>query len=562
MAFRSPIGISDFRLLREAGAHYVDKTAFIEEILASPTQVLLFPRPRRFGKTLNLSTLRCFLEKDGEKDGEGRCGLFEGLAVWRSAEARAHFGRYPVIHLSFKDVKERSWPETLAAIRRLVGRAFDEHRELLASDALSPAEKEDFRAVVARSGETSLCTGALADLSRGLARHHGERAVILVDEYDIPIQSGFAHGYYDEVATFFRNFLSAGLKDNPYLFKGVLTGVLRVAKESIFSGLNNVEVHSVLGGRHAAHFGFTEAEVRELCASLDAPELADEIRRWYDGYRFGAHVIYNPWSVINFAAKPDQGFRPYWVFTAADDVLRGLVLEREHAVAGDFEALLRGEAVDKEVHEHVVLRDVDRDPRALWSLLLAAGYLTARSVVQDDEGLRAALAIPNVELRYVFKESIRSWLAGRTGSLDDLRLLTDAMFAGDAEGFGERLSELTVRTLSVHDTGGRRPERVYQAFVLGLLVHLGPAYEVRSDRESGLGRVDVTVTPTTAGRPGAVLELKRLRVSDRGVDAALSAALRQIEARRYATELAARGAAPVVRWGVVFDGKQVWVRQG
>jgi hypothetical protein len=560
MRVRVPLGISDFPTLREQRAYYVDKTAFIVRLLDQPTQAVLFARPRRFGKTLNLSTLRTFLEVS-EVD---RSALFEDLEVWTSAEARRHFQRYPVIHLTFKDVKARSWKEMFAAIRNVIAAEVRRHRELLRSDVLAPEDVESLRRMMREEHAAVPYHAMLRDLSACLAAHHGRKVVILIDEYDIPIQTAYAEGYYEEAVLFFRNFLSGGLKDNPHLFKGVLTGVLRVAKESIFSGLNNVDVQSLLSAAYATDFGFTQAEVDRLVQDMGQPAVAGELRSWYDGYRFAGHTIYNPWSVMKYVASREDGFRPHWVFTGSDDVLRNLLLDKGLAMTRELDALLRGESITRAVSEHIVLREIDTNPDAVWSLLLMSGYLTARSVDLEEAEIHAALAIPNRELAYVFRTNIKSWVQQALGgSHHAVESLSKAMLTGDAETFEDLLSDLVLRTVSQHDLAGGEPERVYQAFLLGMLVHLSGQWDVRSNRESGHGRYDIAIVPMQPGRPGVVLELKKLRSHrHETADQALASAIQQIRERRYEEELVSAGASPIHVYGVVFDGKRVRVRAG
>ena len=516
------------------------------------------PRPRRFGKTLNLSTLRTFVEKSDTDHGK----LFEGLEIWDDLEARSHFQRYPVIYLTFKDVKAASWKDAFAGIRDVIATEVDRHRYLLASDALSPSDKIIFERRLRRENDPSLFWSVLADLSRQLHAYHGERAFILIDEYDIPIQAAYTHGHFDEAVEFFRNFLSAGLKDNGHLMRAVLTGVLRVAKESIFSGLNNVDVFSILADDFATSFGFTQPEVDKLAVDLGEPKVAEQLRAWYDGYRFAGHAIYNPWSVLMYASKPSQGCRPYWVFTGSEDVLRELILKRGHRMDEELEVLLRGEAVPKVVDEHVVLRDLDSSADAVWNLLLLSGYLTTRQVQLVRGRLHAELAIPNEEVRIVFEDTVSRWLRWNLGGDDYARALLDGMLKGDEKTFAKTLSLLVTRTLSYHDAGGRMPERVYQAFLLGLFVELEATHHVRSNRESGFGRYDVAVIPKQPASAGVVLELKRIEDEDGETrDQALDAALEQLAARGYRTELQAAGADPIHEYGVVFDGKRVWAKR-
>jgi len=320
----------------------------------------------------------------------------------------------------------------------------------------------------------------------------------------------------------------------------------------------------VLDTQFATAFGFTQPEIDKLAADLGTPAVSDELKRWYDGYRFGGHTIYNPWSVVSYVSRRDQGFRPYWVFTGADDVLRSLVLEKGHAMTREIEALMRGESITRVVSEHVVLRELDTSPDAVWSLLLMSGYLTARTVSLVEGRIVAELAIPNAESRIVFEDGISAWIkSSLSGGGRDVDTLSRAMLEGDTDTFEELLSELVVRSCSYHTTGGAAAESVYQAFILGMLVHLQPGWTVRSEQESGLGRYDVGVIPRQPGKPGAVLELKRLRGSGgETVEASLDAALEQIRQRRYASVLETAGADPIHIYGVVFDGKRVWVKKG
>jgi hypothetical protein len=554
---RLPIGQSDFRSLREQGYAYVDKTAFVTEVLEASAQALLLPRPRRFGKTLNLSMLRCFLEKGSEDS----TGLFAGLEVERSEAARAHFQRYPVLFVTLKDVKEGTWEGYLAGISDVVARLYREHAYLLDSDVLQPQEREAFTTILKGGGLPIQTATALRELSRLLALHHGQRVVILIDEYDTPLHAAYHGHYYDQAVGHLRNLLSGGLKDNPHLFKGVLTGILRVAKESIFSGLNNLAVYSILLPEFATAFGFTEAEVEALAELAGPPAAMDGIREWYDGYRFGGQTIYNPWSVISFLDSADRKFRPYWVATSSNDLVRELLLTGPHGLRAELEELLRGGAVDKPLEEHVALRDIETQPDAVWSFLLFSGYLRAREIYTDESHTQwARLDLPNLEVYAELTTMVRSWMSARVGGSADVEALLQALLRGDARTVERYLSRMVKASLSYHDTGSPEPERVIHGFIVGLLVGLGPEHEVRSNRESGYGRYDVMVLPRVAGRPGVVLELKTVD-TDAGETptAALESALQQIRDRDYATELRERGASPIIELAAAFDGKRAFV---
>jgi len=557
VTFTAPIGFSDFADLRRAGATYVDKTELVVALLDRMAKVLLFPRPRRFGKTLNLSMLHAFLERSDEDLSD----LFEGLAVWESESARQHFQRYPVVSLTFKDLKAPTLSDCLAGVKDLMAREFLRHEPLLEQAGLRGPELEAYRHLRGGTADAVTLANALRDLTAWLSRAAGEQVVLLVDEYDQPIHAGVSHGYYDEVVGFFRNLLSGGLKDNPHLFRGVLTGVLRVARESIFSGLNNLAVYSLLQPEFSTAFGFVESEVEELARLAGAEDCLPALRDWYDGYLFGGHVVYNPWSVLNLLASADRLPRPYWVTTSANELLHRLLTAGGLGEPGDLETLLSGGAVERPIEENIVFRDLDRDEDAVYSLLLFSGYLKATDVVVDEEGTRARLSIPNQEVTTVWRDVFRRWLQIRVGSSARVRQMLAALLSGDAATFGRHLSDLLRSAMSYHDFSGRQPERVYHAFIAGLLVQLGAEHEVRSNRESGYGRYDVMVLPRTAGQPGVVLELK---VPDayagETVEQALDAALRQLSERDYAAELRERGADPIHELAAVFDGKRAYVR--
>jgi hypothetical protein len=558
MTFVSPIGISDFRLLRQQGATYVDKTAAVARVLGSAAQVLLFPRPRRFGKTLFLSTLQAFADRSVGED--ERAALFGDLAIWQDPAARARMGRYPVVSMTFKDIKYDDWPACIEAMARVLAEAFLAHRDTV-RPGLNDIEGEVFDAVAERRASPVMLAGSLQFITRILHRHHGERAVLLVDEYDTPIHAGYAHSYYDQAIEFFRNLLSGGYKDNAHLQKGVLTGILRVAKESIFSGLNNLDVFSILRSEHAATFGFTEPEVTALAAAAGAEAHLDTLRDWYNGYSFAGQVIYNPWSVLKFLDDADKRPQPHWVSTGADDVLRPLVTDGRLGSLSDQEALLRGEIVEKDLVDPIALRDLDYVDDVVWSFLLFSGYLTAVDVTYGDDAIRVRLRVPNREVRRVFASLFSTWLRRGLGGTGQVDHMLEALLAGDAERVERDLERLLFAHVSHHDLPRPAGELPYHMFVLGLLVRLAPEYDVRSNRETGYGRADVLIAPRQPGRPGVVMELETLDPHrDASPEAALDAAMPQIEQRAYAAELRAAGAAPIHTYAAVFDRKRAYVR--
>ena len=485
--------------------------------------------------------------------------------MWQAGDdVRAHFGRHPVLFLTLKDVKTRTWTDCRAAIVAVIAAECRRHEPLL-TPILTAGEQRLWRALHDGEPDNATLWQAMALLSAWLHRATGERVVILVDEYDTPIHAGLHHGFYDEVIELFRNLFSAAFKDNSHLQKGVLTGILRVAKESIFSGLNNLAVYTLLSPEMAQHFGFTPAEVQALAEGCAASDRLGDIERWYNGYRFGGQTIYNPWSVLNFLMSLDRWPRPYWVQTASDDILRELLVERGMLAEADLATLLRGGAVTQAIDEHIVLRDVRQRSDAVWGFLLFSGYLRADAKVEDDAFGRPVLqlSVPNREVLTVYASLFGGFLANGLGGPGRVESLCRALLAGDARTFAALLGELMLASLSYHDLGVRRPEAVYQALIVGLLVTLERTHEVTSNREAGYGRYDVLICPRQPGQPGAVLELKVIDTNDgETAQQALDAALSQVRERDYAAVLRERGAAPVHELGAVFDGKRAWVRAG
>lgn len=547
-AFLPGIGESDFRNFREGGFGYVDKSFLISEVLADPTLVLLFPRPRRFGKTINLSMLRYFLRRSKEDLSH----LFRGLAVTRDDRAMKHFQKHPVIWISFKDVKATTLANVMVGIRDQLFGAVVEHRYALEDPGIDPS--------IARK-LTDVLDGRIIDadlpyvfkwLSQVLHAYHGERVVILIDEYDTPVQSGYIYDFFDDVVLFFRNFFSACLKDNSSLFKGVLTGILRVSKENMFSGLNHIKVHSIIDKKYCTAFGFTEGEI----AAIVPPEHLQEVRAWYNGYIFGGEVIYNPWSILHYISE--GLLKPYWVNTGSSDLIETLAAKRGLGLTKISEALLQGESIDMPIDSNIALRDINRSEDTLWNFLLFAGYLKTIRLELVVGRYYGKLAIPNKEVKLVYEDMFRNWLflaAPTRAYVDDL---VQAIFAGDAETIQGILEEMFLRILSFQDGAGRKPEKLYHGLILGLLVHLENEYDVRSNRESGWGRADVLMRPKVPGKPGVVIEFKVPKRNETP-EAALLRAAEQVRDRKYAEEVRASGASVVHEYAMVFDGKRAWV---
>ncbi|MBK9260635.1 MAG: AAA family ATPase [Polyangiaceae bacterium] len=457
--FRPAIGHSDFRELREAKLGYIDKTGFISEILDDPSKVFLFPRPRRFGKTLNLSMLGYFLRKTNED----LSSLFAGLEVTNDAEAMEHFQKYPVISVTFKDVKARTLSDAMIGIRDQLVKAFRGHRYLLDQHELDPTMERKFEGILSGELGDGELPYAFDWLSRALYEYHGERVVILIDEYDTPVQSAYAHGFFDDVVLFFRNFFSACLKDNTALFKAVLTGILRVSKENMFSGLNHIDVYSIIHEPYSMAFGFTDDEV----ASIIEPGRLEEVRSWYNGYVFGGHVIYNPGSILHYLKRGK--LEPYWVNTALNELIERLALNEGLGLSEKSAALLNGGTIDVQIDSNIVLRDIERIPEAFWNFLLFAGYLKVVDLQLDMGRYYGKLAIPNREVNIVYQDLFRFWLAKADPSSDDTKMVVKALLAGDAATVQERLGRILLTAMSYFDPAGASPEKLYHGFVLGLL---------------------------------------------------------------------------------------------
>ncbi|MDM8520201.1 AAA family ATPase [Anaerolineales bacterium HSG6] len=564
------IGQSDFRKFRLHDGYYVDKSLFIQEIIETGYLVLLLPRPRRFGKTLNLSMLRYFFEKiepsqSGPEQGQ-RADLFTGLAIRDTPLFEKHQGRYPVIFLTFKDLKENSWQTMFQGVRNLIRAEFLRHSYILESDVLAYPEKRYFQAILDGKATQRDYSEALAQLSAFLAHFYHEEVVILIDEYDTPILSGYLRGYYQEVLTFMRNLLSGGLKDNEYLYKGVLTGILRVAKESIFSSLNNPGVFTVLSQEFNTVFGFTTSEVKAMLDYYDLSEQYNLVAQWYDGYLFGGEVIYNPWSVLNYVMSKDKQFRSYWLNTGSTELLDQLITRGGAELREELEQLLTGQTIIRPVYDSIVMRDLETHDDLLWSFLVFSGYLKCPPNFVRRNWYE--LTIPNEEIRLVYEDLVERWFKEKI-KIPQLETMLAALEQGDIYLFERMLRMVVLEVMSYHDLSGD-PEKVYQALVLGMLVWLSPKYEIRTNREAGYGRYDMMFKPKLKPPPkgegnnpnrGIILEFKRVD-DDQKPETVLEKALQQINDKAYTTELEAAGVTDILRLAVVFRGKEMWLKQG
>lgn len=556
-----PVGLSDFKEVIKDNYYYVDKSLLIKELIDQGNKVVLLPRPRRFGKTLNLSMLRYFFEKTEEDTSH----LFRHLKIWQAGEEYTQRqGKYPVIYLTFKDVKDANWESALRKIKRLIKAEFRRHKYLRASKNFEVEDKEYYAGIISLQAEQSDYEDSLQQLSQDLARFHGEQVILLIDEYDTPIQAAYVNGYYTKMIGFMRNFLSGGLKDNPHLEKGVLTGIMRVAKESIFSGLNNPGIFTLLQPEFASAFGLMESEVEQALRDFNVFDQYDKVRHWYNGYVFGERIIYNPWSIVNYLNSANKTFRPYWLNTSDNALIEQLLTRGGKELQAELESLIRGESLEKPVDENIVFRDLDKKENLLWSFLLFGGYLKYQTQRPDDFDpaiTLCRLVIPNLEVRSMYLRIVQQWFSSRMENRK-LELMLKALTGGDLETFEELFAELVENSFSFWSTGGRDAEKVYKAFAIGLLVWLAGRYEVKSERESGLGRYDVMLIPKDLRDAGIIIEFKKVN-QKRGEtkETAIAKAFQQIEEKKYAGELQGRGVQNIRKLAIVFKGKQVWVRE-
>lgn len=554
-----PIGLSDFKRLIEDDYYYIDKSLLIKELMDDGSSVILLPRPRRFGKTLNISMLKYFFQKSNTDTSY----LFKNLAIWTQDEKyREMQGKYPVLFITFKDIKDRCWDSTYNKIKLLISSLYEEHRYLLDTEVLSEKEKNIFKKIASLEAENFHYDLSIRDLSLYLERYHKRKVIILMDEYDVPIQSGYFNGYYDDIVNFMRNFLSGALKDNSSLEKGVLTGILRVAKESLFSGINNLNVSSFLNYKFSNHFGLLEDEVVTILNYYNIGFQMKEIKDWYNGYIFGENVIYNPWSVINYADKWKDGLRPYWVNTSSNDLVRKLLTTSPPEVKNELELLIKGETLNKVISDDIVFGDIEKSTNTLWSFLLFSGYLKAESKELIEGTLYCNLVIPNKEVKYLYNNIILSWFEESIYS-DKLSNMLKGLTSGDLETFEYIFREFVMKTFSYFDVSGTEPEKVYHAFVLGLLVSLGSTHFVKSNRESGYGRYDVLIIPKDLTKKGIVIEFKKVnKFRNETLEAAVDLALKQIDDKNYAEELITFGVKDIIKLAIVFDGKDVMIKKG
>lgn len=548
-----PIGVSDFKSAT-TNYYYVDKTLLIRDFLNAIPMVSLFTRPRRFGKTLNMDMLRVFFEKTPEDTSI----YFKDKYIWQCGDYYTkHQGQYPVIFLSFKDVKCSSWQETFQKISKLISLEFMRHNELESSSVLSSYEKEQYHRFASENINEVDCQMGLQLLSLLLHKHYDKECVIIIDEYDTPIQQGHLCDFYNEIVDFMRNFFSGGLKDNPHLAFGFLTGILRVAKESIFSGMNNLKTNSILDNNYSSYFGFTNEEVREMLAyyDYDYEDKYQEICEWYDGYRFGNSEIFNPWSVINYIS--DQCFpKAFWQSTGSNDIIGEIIGTATPEINENLYKLFCGNTVTTYVDTSVIYPEVQNNPNSIYSFLLVAGYLKVAEIYpQNDGNYMCDLAIPNKEILYVYEKEVLN----RTNQNNVSISIHQAIFSKDTSKLQSLLEDFMLKSISTMDGAS---EAFYHGMMLGLCAVLGSQFKVRSNRESGLGRFDIELLPMVKGIPGFIFEFKHTKDINVDLDSLANSALKQIEDMKYDTELNDFGVEDIVKIGIAFRQKSAVVKRG
>lgn len=546
-----PIGVSDFKLAT-TGYYYVDKTLMIRDFLDKKPMVSLFTRPRRFGKTLNMDMLRVFFEKTNEDTSV----YFKDKQIWQCGDYYTkHQGQYPVIFLTFKDVKSMTWEETFQKIRRLISLEFIRHNELETSSVLTAYEKEQYHLLAKDSGDEVDCQMGLQLLSLLLHKHYGRECIIIIDEYDTPIQQGHTCNFYPEIVNFMRNFFSGGLKDNPHLAFGFLTGILRVAKESIFSGMNNLKTYSILDDGYSSYFGFTEKEVKDMLRYYGKDDKYNELSEWYDGYRFGNTEIFNPWSVINYIS--DNCFpKAFWQSTGSNEIIGEIIQTATPEITKDLYKLLCGEKIAAYIDTGVIYPEVQNNPYSIYSFLLVAGYLKVANIYpQSDGNFMCDVAIPNKEITFVYEKEVLN----RTNQNSLAISISQAIFSKDTQKLQALLEDFMVKNISSIDGAN---EGFYHGMMLGLCAILGNRYKIRSNRESGLGRFDIQLMPLTKGMPGFIFEFKHTKDEHTDLSALADSALQQIEAKKYDTELRDNSVNSIISIGIAFRGKSAVVRRG
>ena len=557
------IGHQDFETVRIKNNFYIDKTEFIKEWWEFDDAVTLITRPRRFGKTLNMSMLEKFFSIEYAKRDE----LFEGLNIWKYKEYREIQGTYPVIFLSFANVKENTYEQARESICRIIQELYNQNIFLLHTDLLTDNEKEEYKQISTRMND-SMISDSIRKMSDYLSRYYGKKTIILLDEYDTPIQEAYVGGFWSDLMGVLRSLLNSTFKTNPYLERAIMTGITRVSKESIFSDLNNLEVVTTTSKKYEDKFGFTQEEVIKALKEYDLEDKKEEVKLWYDGFCFGeAKEIYNPWSIINYLDKKEVA--PYWANTSSNSLIGKLIREGNTQVKESFELLLNGKEIVTELDEQIVYDQLDLEETAIWSLLLASGYLKVEEKIRDDSDYLNwkqlyRLKLTNFEVKVMFAHMVKNWFS-KTGG--DYNAFIKAMLNDDIEAMNAYMNRISMRIFSYFDVGKKsskmlEPERFYHGFVLGLLVELMDRYEIKSNRESGFGRYDVMLRPRNVKDKAIIMEFKVISPKkEKSLEETAQNALEQIKEKNYKEELIEAGISEnnIKAYGFAFEEKNVLI---
>ena len=548
-----PIGVDNFEKLRDRGYYYVDKTLFIKDLIDMHGEVNLFTRPRRFGKTLNMSMLRYFYEISDED----RSRLFAGTKIMDAGEKYIEeMGQYPVISLSLKSMKQASYKSAFYCLKEDISREFNRHRNL--SEGIETEEiRLKYHRFAAGTAEDDEYLTALKFLSECLYFFYGRKTVILIDEYDVPLENAYFNGFYDRMVVLIRSLFESALKTNDTLEFAVVTGCLRISKESIFTGLNNLNVVSIMDTTYAEHFGFTQSEVDQILKHYGLEKNHSAVKTWYDGYQFGDTEVYNPWSVISYvnSCYKDKNalLKPYWSNTSSNSIVRTLVERADLSVKQEIEALIEGKTITKPIHEDITYDDMDSTQDNLWNFLFFTGYLKKISEHQDGEEILVEMAIPNSEVRYIYKNTVLRWLEEKTKK-KELSPLYESILDGDREKMAEILSENLMETISFYDY----QESYYHGFLAGMLKNIGN-YIVLSNRESGNGRPDIVLKYPSVRGKAVILEIKVARTYQE-LESKCDEALRQIDEQKYEEALRQEGYSNILKYGIAFYRKECMVK--
>ena len=555
------IGVEDFKEIIDKDGYFVDKTLMIKKLIESQAKVTLFTRPRRFGKTLNQFMIRRFFEDERSEKGEkvDNAYLFEGLKIAECGEEiLKHQQQYPVIFLTLKSAKQPTYALAYMELKKRISEEYKRHRYILQGEILTADEKARFEAISAIMDDDSLYTDALGFLSMCLAKYHEKNTIILIDEYDVPLENAYFRGFYDEMIDFIRSLFESALKTNPYLEKSVITGCLRISKESIFTGLNNLETDSVLHTRFGDSFGFTQEEVEGLLAYYDLSEQLEEVKKWYDGYLFNDFEIYNPWSILKYVNDRKDHVTefalPYWSNTSSNSIVREMVGEADEMAKADLETLMAGGTIEKQVHEDITYGDIHQTQDNLWNFLFFTGYLKKVGERTVGNNLWLEMKIPNIEIATIYENSISYWFEQKIKATDRSPLVR-ALETGDCEAAEDFINRQLADTISYYDYA----ETFYHGFMAGLLVNIG-GYRVKSNRESGNGRPDIVMTESKFRGRAMILELK---ISDtiQGMEKKCEEALTQMKEQKYESSLEDDGYQPILKYAICFFKKGCMVKK-